>query len=223
MSAASRPQRSGRWLPFALIALGAVPVIAGTLRLAELAGGPPVLPFNPRIAASPAPAVIHVASAILYLVVGAFHFAPPVRRRWLAWHRRAGPVLVALGLAVALSALWMTQFYPHEEGTGILHYLFRLGFGSAMAACLVLGVAAVRRHDFVEHQAWMIRAYALAAGAGTQVFTLGIGESLFGASELSSGLALGAGWAINLAVAEYVITRVHKAHVKRRPTALQEA
>jgi len=222
MSATSRPQRSGRWLPFALIALGGLPVVAGTLRLAELAGAPPVLPLNPRIAASPAPVVIHVAAAILYLVVGAFHFSAPVRRRWLAWHRRAGPVLVTLGLAVALSALWMTQFYPREDGTGILHYLFRLSFGSAMAACLVLGVAAVRRHDFVVHQAWMIRAYALAAGAGTQVFTLGIGESLFGASELSSGLALGAGWAINLIVAEYVIARLRNARIKR-PTALQAA
>lgn len=222
MSATLRPQGSGRWVPLALIALAGLPVIAGTLRLSELAGGPPVLPFNPRIAESPAPVVIHVASAILYLVVGAFHFSPPARRRWLVWHRRAGRVLVVLGFAVALSALWMTQFYAREVGTGILHYLFRLGFGSAMAVCLVLGVAAVRRHDFVEHQAWMIRAYALAAGAGTQVFTLGIGESLFGASELSSGLALGAGWAINLTVAEYVITRIHNARVKGS-TALQEA
>ena len=180
---------AGRWLPFALLALGAVPVVAGTLRLSELAGAPPALPFNPGIAASPAPAVIHVASAIAYLVVGAFHFVPPVRRRWLVWHRRAGWVLLVLGLAVALSALWMTQFYPREGGTGILHYLFRLCFGAAMASSLVLGVAAVRRYDFPAHQAWMIRAYALAAGAGTQVFTLGLTESSLGASPLTSGLA----------------------------------
>ena len=53
----------------------------------------------------------------------------------------------------------------------------------------------------------MTRAYALALGAGTQVFTLGIGKAVFGASELSTDLSLGAGWAINLAVAEYVIRR----------------
>ena len=116
----------------------------------------------------------------------------------------------------------MTQFYPREEGTGILHYLFRLGFGSAMATCLVLGVAAVQRHHFVEHQAWMVRAYALAAGAGTQVFTQGINESAFGASELSSGLALGAGWAINLTVAEYVIARSRNGRLKHS-TTMQEA
>ncbi len=219
MTAVSWPG-TGRWLPVALLALGALPVVAGTLRLSELAGAPPVLPFNPRFAASPVPAVIHVASAIVYFVVGAFHFAPPVRRHWLVWHRRAGPVLVALGLAVALSALWMTQFYPTEEGTGVLHYLFRLCFGTAMAACLVLGVAAIRRFDFPAHQAWMIRAYALAAGAGTQVFTLGLTESVLGASPLTSGLALGAGWAINLAVAEYAIARTGKSR-SGRPLEVQ--
>ena len=39
--------------------------------------------------------------------------------------------LVVLGLAVALSALWMTLFYARQPGTGELAYLFRLAFGSA--------------------------------------------------------------------------------------------
>ena len=51
----------------------------------------------------------------------------------------AGRVLVMLGLAVAFTALWMTQFYPRHSGTGELAYLFRLAFGSGMAACIVLG------------------------------------------------------------------------------------
>jgi uncharacterized membrane protein len=210
--------REGRWIPFALLALGAIPVIAGALRLVELSGGPPVLPVNPRIAASPAPAVVHVLSAISYLTVGAFLFPPALRRRWPRWHQHAGRILVVVGLAVALSALWMTQFYPRELGTGSLHYAFRLSFGSAMAACLVLGVAAVQRHDMTGHRAWMIRAYALAAGAGTQVFTQGISETFIGTSELTSGLALGAGWAINLTVAEYIIRR--NAAQRRHATAL---
>ncbi len=53
----------------------------------------------------------------------------------------------------------------------------------------------------------MIRAYALAVGAGTQVFTLGIGATILGASDLSTALLQGAGWAINLAVAERLIRR----------------
>ncbi|MEO6143175.1 MAG: DUF2306 domain-containing protein [Dermatophilaceae bacterium] len=194
-------------MPFALVALVLVPGIAGSLRLVELAGGPHVMPANPRITASPVPVVVHIVCAVLYAVLGAFQFSAALRRRLPSWHRVAGRVSVVLGLAVAFSALWMTQFYPRQPGTGELAYMFRLAFGSGMAASIILGFTAIRRGDVARHQAWMTRAYALALGAGSQVFTLGIGKAAFGTSELSYDLSLGAGWAINLAVAEYIIRR----------------
>jgi uncharacterized membrane protein len=194
-------------VPFALVTLVLVPAIAGSLRLVELAGGPHLLPANPRITASPVPVIVHILCAVAYAVLGAFQFSTALRRRRPGWHRVAGRVLVGLGLAVAFSALWMTQFYPRQPGTGELAYLFRLAFGSGMAASIILGFAAIRRGDVTGHQAWMTRAYALALGAGTQVFTQGIGPAVFGTSELTNDLSLGAGWAINLAVAEYIIRR----------------
>jgi hypothetical protein len=45
-------------VPFALVALVLVPAIAGSLRLVELAGGPLVLPANPRVSASPVPVIM---------------------------------------------------------------------------------------------------------------------------------------------------------------------
>lgn len=140
----------------------------------------------------------------MYAVLGAFQFSAALRRRRPGWHRVAGRVLVVLGLAVAFSALWMTQF---QRGTEELAHVFRLAFGSAMAASIILGFTAIRRGDVARHLAWMTRAYALALGAGTQVFTQGIGTAVFGTSELDTALMLGAGWGINLAVAEYVIRR----------------
>jgi hypothetical protein len=69
----------------------------------------------------------------------------------------------------------------------------------------------IRRGDVMRHRAWMTRAYALALGAATQVFTKGIGPAIFGTSQLTLDLSLGAAWAINLTVAEYVIRRpVHR-------------
>ena len=47
-----------------------------------------------------------------------------------------------------------------------------------MGAFLVLGFTAIRRRDIPAHRAWMIRAYALGLGAGTQAFTEGVGEAL---------------------------------------------
>ena len=81
---AARPIRSGRsvgWVPFALVALVAIPAIAGAFRLVELAGGPPFLPANPRLNASPLPVVVHIVSAIAYAILGAFQFSAALRRR----------------------------------------------------------------------------------------------------------------------------------------------
>jgi uncharacterized membrane protein len=214
-----RPPGSTRrtgWVPFALVALAAVPAIAGSLRLLELAGGPQAIPADARFTTSPVAVVVHMVSAVTYAVLGAFQFSATLRRRRPRWHRRAGRVLVALGLAVALSALWLTLFYPSHPGNGELAYVFRLAFGSGMAASIVLGFAKIRRGDVRRHRAWMIRAYALALGAGTQAFTQGIGGAVLGSSELVRDLMLGAGWVINLAVAELVIR--HPLQRRSRPT-----
>jgi hypothetical protein len=65
----------------------------------------------------------------------------------------------------------MTLFYAEPPTDNALLEVFRVIAASAMATCLVLGVVAVRRRDFVRHRAWMVRACAIALGAGTQVFT----------------------------------------------------
>lgn len=207
---ADRPPRTNRagWLlPVGLIALGAIPIVAGTLRLIELLGGPEIMPPRARFDASPAPVILHVVSAVLYVVLGAFQFSAGLRRRRPAWHRRTGRLLVPLGLVVAFSALWMNQFYVHPEGPNHLLYLFRLVFGSAMALSIVLGLLAVRRRDIRTHRVWMTRAYAIGLGAGTQAFTLGIGQGILGTTPLTTALFNAAGWVINLAIAEWAIRK----------------
>ncbi|HSN44558.1 MAG TPA: DUF2306 domain-containing protein [Propionibacteriaceae bacterium] len=203
--ATSHRATSARWVPFALVGLGLFPAVAGLLRLVEVFGGPHVMPAHPGIAASPLPVIVHIASVIPYAFLGAFQFSARLRRS--GWHRVSGRVLGLLGLVVAFSGLWMTLFYPRHADTGELLYLFRLAVGSGMAASTVLGVAAIRRGDVARHQAWMTRAYALALGAGTQVLTGVFGDALLGTSVLAGDLTMGAGWAINLAVAEYAIRR----------------
>ena len=207
MTVPARAPRTVGWVPFALIALVVIPSVAGTLRLVDLAGGPHLLPADPRLSASPVPVIVHIVGAVGYAVLGAFQFSTALRRRRPAWHRVAGRVLVILGLAVAFSALWMVQFYPPKPGTGALTAGLRIAFGTGMATGLVLGVVAVRRGDVTAHRAWMTRAYALALGAGTQVFTLGLGTPVLGTGESANGVLMGAAWLINLTVAEYVIRR----------------
>jgi uncharacterized membrane protein YozB (DUF420 family) len=202
-------QNKTEWLiPIGLIALSAFPVAASTFRIAQLAIGAEITPENARFFASPLPVVLHIISAGIYSILGAFQFAPGFRRRRSRWHHTAGRLLVPSGLIVALSGLWMAHFYPWPDGDGELLYGLRLLFGSAMVLFIVFGVAAIRRRDFVRHGDWMIRAYAIGLGAGTQVLTLLAWFILYGTpDEFRRALLMGAGWVINLAVAEWIIRR----------------
>jgi hypothetical protein len=65
----------------------------------------------------------------------------------------------------------------------------------------------------------MVRAYALGLGAGTQVFTEGFGQAIFGDHVVAGGLEKAAAWAINLLVAEWALRR--PAVRRRRPLLAQ--
>ena len=199
-----------------LIALSIIPMVGGGFRLIELGSGAATTPDHARFVAAPWSMVAHIVSSAIFCVLGAFQFAPGFRRRSPHWHRAAGRVLVACGLVAALTGLWMTQFRPPADFTGSLPASFdgpslcvvRLLAGSAMALSLCLGVTAVLRRDIASHQAWMIRAYALGFGAVTQAFTH-LPWFLFPSirGELARTLCMGAGWGINIAVAEWLIWR----------------
>lgn len=161
------PRVKADWLiPAGLLALSFIPIAAGTFRIAQLGAGAAITADNARFFAEPRPVVLHLFSAVAYCVLGAFQFSPGLRRRRPAWHRAAGWLLVPCGLTAAVSALWMTQFYPRAieppaSFDGPVVYVIRLLVGSAMAVSLCLGFAAVLTRDIPSHRAWMMRGYAL--------------------------------------------------------------
>lgn len=203
-----RKRRAGWLAPTGLIALSAVPVLAGAVRMNEIVSGAPITPANARFLTFPAPVAVHIVAVTLYTVLGAFQFVPGLRARRPRRHRAAGRLLVVAGLLAALSGLWMTLFSevpPADEG---LLAWFRLVFGSGMLAALVLGFRAIRRRDVRRHRAWMARAYAIGLGAGTQALTQGLWLGFAGPpDDVTRALLLGASWVINLAVAEWIIRR----------------
>jgi len=210
--------KKSNWLvPTALIALSMVPALAGTIRLAQLASNAAITPENARFFASPLPVLIHVTSVIVYSVLGAVQFSASARRVRRGWHRTAGRILIPAGVLAALSGLWMTQCYPWPPGDGALLYIERLVFGCAMVLSIALGVNAIRRRDFVSHGAWMTRAYAIGLGAGTQVLTHLPWVVLVGGKpgETPRAVMMGAGWVINVVVAEMLLRRrVHRSRTR---------
>lgn len=202
------PARREWLIPTGLILLSLVPVLAGAARITALASGPAVTAENARFVTAPVPVVVHIVTATVYCLLGAFQFVPGLRRRRIGWHRAAGRLLVPCGLATALAGLWMAAFYARPPGDGVSLTVLRFIVGPAMIAFIGLGFLAVRRGDITRHRAHMMRGYALGLGAGTQVFTHLPWIVVLGPpSEGVRTVLMAAGWVINLAVAEWFIRR----------------
>jgi uncharacterized membrane protein len=208
MTRQAQALRSQAVVPGLLVLLAVVPVASGIARLVELWGDPIVTALNARFVVRPLPVVLHLVSVIPYSLLGALQFAPAFRRYWPGWHRKVGRLLVVCGLMLAVTGLWMAHFYPWPPLDGTAVYVERLVFGTAMLASLVAGIASVRQHDFAAHGRWMLRAYFIGMGAGTQVLThlpwLAFSGEL---TETSRAVAMGAGWVINVVVAEAIIAK----------------
>ena len=195
------------WLiPAGLIVLALVPALGGASRLGQVAGGRDTVE-NARFLAAPIPIVIHIVAAMIYSFVGAFQFSPGFRKQNRPWHRKAGKVLLVAAVLVASSGLWMTLTYTFPANDGVAVFLERLVFGTAMLISIALGIGAILRRKYNEHGEWMIRAYAIGMGAGTQVLTH---LPWFILVDLKPGLTpraimMGLGWVINVIFAEWVI------------------
>jgi uncharacterized membrane protein len=212
-------KQHGKLLAAGLLALTVIPVAAGIYRLTQLATSATITPENERFFTSPVPVVVHIVSITGYSVFGVFQFLPRFRRQHPGWHRVAGRILVPLGLGVALSGVWMTLFYQLPAHDSDLLNAARVLVAGGVLTGLGLGFRAIRRRDVPSHRAWMIRAYALAMGAGTQAFTsipyiVATGEQP-GAGWNTFLMILG--WVINIVVAECVIRRSPPRRRDRRP------
>jgi hypothetical protein len=124
-----------------LLLLSLVPVAAGVVRLLGLARGGVITPENTRFMASPAPVVLHIVSATLFCVLGAFQFDSAIRLRTPLLHRAAGRVVVPCGILAALTGRWMTAGCPiPAELQGDLLYGVRMVVGLSMALAIAVSL-----------------------------------------------------------------------------------
>lgn len=195
--------------PALLLGLSVVPVLGGVARLKSLSAGVPVGADDARFFAAPVLVLIHVIAATSYATLGAFQFSNGIRLRCPLWHRRAGALLFGCGLLTGITGIWMTAFYHIPANLqGPLLYVVRVLVGVALLTALAQGLASILRRDLAQHEAWMIRAYTLAQGAGTQALIFLPVMLVSGpVPGLPRDILLSAAWVLNVAVAEWLIRR----------------
>lgn len=192
-----------------LLALSAVPLVAGGMRLAQLGTGAPDA-STARFHQAPWPVTLHILAAALFSILGAFQLDPRWRAKAPGWHRQAGAVALLSGLVVAMTGGYIALTYAIPESLqGPFLLVTRLAVSGGMFVSLLLALQAIVERRFDAHGAWMLRAYALGLGAGTQVFVFLPAELLATGPVhgLPRDLLMAAAWGLNLTVAELLILR----------------
>ena len=143
---------------------------------------------------------VHVVLGAVYLMFAPFQFVKHVRSRHLGYHRQVGRVLVAVGLLVGATALFIGLVIPFS---GWAERVLIAIFGSLFLFALVTGFAHIRAGRVARHLEWMLRAFAIGLSIATQrlifipsLFVAGVVDP---ADELVVTLSLAA-WSASLVV-----------------------
>lgn len=199
------------WLVAILLLLyGLLSVLLGALQLGDLgrgmSAGAPVSEEVSIYFEHPVPITIHIVAGIVFNLFAPFQLVAPIRRKWPVFHRKSGKTLIVSGIAVALSGLWMNQFFPNYGGA--LKYTGVLAFGFGLMGALWLAYRSIHQGNVPRHRAWMLRSIAIGLGVTTQrVIVIPIFLLNGGVSELTVGLVVWAGLIVNLLVVEFVLCK----------------
>ena len=100
----------------------------------------------------------------VYLALAPFQVVKRIRSRYLGYHRRAGRLLVAVGLVVGVTDLFMGLVIPFSGWSE--RAIIGL-FGGLFLVALVKGFLYVRAGQVDMHREWMIRAFAIGLSVAT--------------------------------------------------------
>lgn len=115
-------------------------------------------PYNPGFLRYPTIVALHVVLGGTYLALAPFQFVRRIRSRHLAYHRRVGSILVAIGIVAGVTALFMGLVIPFS---GWPERVVIGLFGGLFLVALVKGFVHVRAGRAGLHREWMIRAFAI--------------------------------------------------------------
>ena len=172
-------------------------------------------PYNPGFLDFPTIVALHVVLGAVYLALAPLQFVKRIRSRHLAYHRRAGRLLVAIGLVVGVTALFTGLVIPFS---GWAERVIIGLFGTFFLFALLRGFVHVRAGRINPHREWMIRAFAIGLSIATQrlifvpAFFL-LADPTLEQVQAISAAAFGAAFVVHAGAAEAWIrlTRKHRA------------
>ena len=151
-----------------LLILCAIGAAAATRRIVAIGGAPPAgssefLNLDAHFAAKARMTMVHIVPALLFVLLVPLQFVLSLRRRYPRFHRWIGRFIMALGLLVGISALWLSA---HPVG-GVVEGTATVLFGFLLLFSLGKAWLHIRNGRMELHREWATRMVAVALGVAT--------------------------------------------------------
>ncbi len=157
--------------------------------------------FELRYLEHPIVTPLHMLSGILFISLAPLQFFKKIRSKNLGLHRQLGRALVICALISGVYGLIATVVLPAFGG--LASEASGWFFGPIFLFAILRAFWCARNKLIAKHREWMIRAFALGLGVGTQRLLLIVLMISSGYSfEESFGPALWLGFSLNLLIAE---------------------
>lgn len=157
--------------------------------------------FELRYLEHPVVTTIHMLSGIMFLILAPLQFNKRIRTENLGLHRTLGRVLVVCALISGLYGVASTVVLPVFGG--LASETAGWFFGVIFIFATLRAFWCARNKKIKQHREWMIRAFAVGLGVGTQrVILLMLLTSTDYSFQDSFGPALWLGLGLNLLIAE---------------------
>jgi hypothetical protein len=152
--------------------------------------------------------LIHILPGFLFVILGLLQFHKGIRMRKPSLHRWMGRIVMIMGVIIGISGIVMGF---KMAISGVSETAATTLFGSLFLFSLTRGYVLIRKHNFILHREWMIRAFAIGLAVTTTRPIVGI---FFATSSLTGltpkdffGTALWIGFTLHLIAAEAWINR----------------
>lgn len=153
---------------------------------------------------------VHIVFGMIAMFTGPLQFIKTFRKRSVKWHKRLGYIYVSSVFTSSLFGLIVAQY-----AMGGL--MSTLGFSTLSILWFTTTFLAIRsiiKKDILNHKKWMIRSFALTFSSIPQRLMLLMAYSPYiefiDIYKLSSWLC----WILNLAIAEWIISRMKTSNAK---------
>lgn len=182
-------------------------IVFAIIRTIETYGGiAPENLFQSRYVDHPLITAIHMLTGIAFVVLAPIQFNKKLRQKYRKAHRVLGRVLLVSALIAGIYGLLAVVRFPAYGGISTVAAGWF--FGPLFLYSLVRAFWHIRKREVAQHREWMIRAFALGLGVGTQRIFIGLFAALGGFRiDEVFGTSLWIGFALNLVIAEIWIQK----------------